>query len=130
MYRFASGLFCGLIGFSALGLVVPGTGSNVQPSFESAVTVGATVNRAAKADRLQAVAFSSEAWKTEFNARIKGQLLNDTPMTPATKLEDRSVPNEMPVGCEPAVSAVLDDVLAKIPSRCLSSLFGNEILPG
>ncbi len=132
MYQFSSGLVCGLLGVCALGLVTPETGSNPRP-LDNANYIGATVNRAAKADRLSSdVTQASQAWKTEFNARIKGRTGNDAATNSAAKAnrENTQVPDEMPIGCEPAVSAVLDDMLAKIPSRCVSSLFASEILPG
>ena len=130
MYQFGSGLVGGLIGICAFGLIQE-TGSIPRESLHHSVIIGVSVNRAAKGDRLQSEAMrSSDGWKSEFNARIKGQVGNDRATNPAIKLEKFRAPSEMPVGCEPAVSIVLDDVLAKIPSRCISRLSSNEILHG
>ena len=124
MYHLSSSVICGVIAVAALGLFNPDTGLKAQVPSAQSTSIFDTVNRTAKSDRLQLSSPSlAEAWKEEFNARVKSRPSKSNSPAPAVKRDEtKNVPAEMPVGCEPAVSSVLDNVLAKIPSRCISSL--------
>jgi hypothetical protein len=124
MYHLSYSVICGVIAVAALGLFNPDTGSKAQVPSAQPTSIYDSVNRTAKSDRLQQTSESlTKAGKDDFNARIKDRTLNGNRPAPAQKMDEtKSVPAEMPVGCEPAVSAVLDNMLAKIPSRCISSL--------
>ena len=121
MYRLSSNLIVGIVAVSTLGVFSSDTGS--QPVVGARPqNISDSVNRIAKGDRLYVPSAQSyQAWKDEFNARVKGQYQNSTPGN-ARKPDAKLTPKEMPVGCEPAVSIALDDILAKIPSRCVSSV--------
>jgi hypothetical protein len=125
MYRLSSSLICGVIAVPALGLLDPNVGSTSNAGLNASSSTAAAVNRAAKSDRLASphMVFSSEAWKTEFNARLRNQTKKGAATDPVEKRDEtKRAPAKMPVGCEAAVSIALDDDLARTPSRCISSL--------
>lgn len=131
MYRLSSSLICGVITVATLGLLDPNVGSTSNAGLKALNISGtsAAVNRAAKSDRLASphTVLSNEAWKTEFNARLRNQAKRGIATDPFKKSDEtQPVPAKMPVGCEAAVSIALDDDLARIPSRCISSLPVNE----
>lgn len=116
MVRFISGFVCGLMGVAVFGLSMPEAGSTSR-AFDA---ISASVNRAAKGDRLSLEGTRSpQASKMPFNTSAKTRSVNEgRPVLKTTPQQTKR--SKMPIGCEPAVSVVLDNDLAKTPSRCLA----------
>ena len=128
MYHLSSSLICGVVAVATLGLLDPNVGSTSNAGLNASST-SVAVNRAAKSDRLPSphTLLSNDVWKAEFNARLNNQAKSGVTTDLAKKRDEtQQVPAKMPVGCEAAVSIALDNVLARTPSRCISSLPASE----
>jgi hypothetical protein len=114
MAHLASGIVGGIVTLLAMSPFMSDlSGSITMPAshgdraaFADAAPVQ-SVNRAMKGDRLLPASSSH---------MVQPQRL------PAERAADPQPSGPMPVGCEPAISTMSDRALARVPSRCLSSI--------
>src|SRR5262245_31555716 len=97
------GAICGIVCLSSL---LPGVDGRTARSLEIKTTQEMLVNRVHKADRLPLVSPADREPEKSFREIT-------TPNTPPAS-------SELQEGCESSVSSLANELLARLPSRCVS----------